>query len=197
MIVEIRREDYRSLANYASIPISFDVHSVVDIVSMRVGDSTFSTRSVAPSTRKDYDALPGNDPQSWSRRFDVRNWIVLAAYCADRRVGGAIAIEDRVRSAPAGNEPTFATLWDLRVEPASRGRGVGRALIGAAEDAVLRAGFAGLEVETQDNNAPACRLYAACGYTLRAVTAAAYSDVPDEARIVWHKLLGRDRAPSG
>ena len=197
MIVEIRREDYRSLADYASVPISFDVHSVVNVASMRVGDAAFSTQSVAPSTRKDYDALPGNDPQSWPRRFDVRDWIVLAAYSAGRRVGGAIAIGDGVRPAPLDSQPTFAVLWNLRVEPMLRGRGVGRALIGASEDAVLRAGFVGLDVETQDNNTPACRLYAACGYTLSAVTAAAYSDVPGESRLTWRKSLGRDRAPSG
>jgi GNAT superfamily N-acetyltransferase len=192
MKVEIRREDYRSLGAYSSVPISFDVREVVDVADLRVGDTTFSTQPVVAPYRKNYDALSQNDPSSWPRRFDVSGWVVLAAYAGSDRVGGAIVVADAALATRLSDRATlaaFAVLWDLRVGPAWRGRGAGKALIAAAEEAARRTGVRWIEVETQDVNVPACRLYATCGYAVSALMPGAYREVPRETKLVWAKSL--------
>jgi ribosomal protein S18 acetylase RimI-like enzyme len=53
---------------------------------------------------------------------------------------------------------------DLAVVPAARGRGVGRALLAAAEDRALARGCCKLTLEVQDDNRPARGLYASFGF---------------------------------
>ena len=189
MNVDIRREDVRSMRAYASIPSSFDVRAVVDVEAMRLGESTVPTRAIGSQWVKSYDAIPGNDPVSWATRYDVRSWIHLAAYVDTSRVGGAIVVTDPASVAELGGGAGGAVLWDLRVAPSSRRRGIGRTLLAAAEDAARFAGCSMLDVETQDINVAACRLYGDNGYVLTAVSPDAYSDAPGETRLLWSKRL--------
>src|SRR3954469_8574676 len=117
MKVEIRREDYRSLAAYASIPSRFQVAEVVDLPLARSGDATLPTRAIDTAWDKNYDAAPGNDPLSWSKRFDVRSWICLAAYAGGELSGGAIVVAAASAIAQLDGRSGTAILWDLRVAP--------------------------------------------------------------------------------
>ena len=56
-------------------------------------------------------------------------------------------------------------IHDLAVLSAARGRGVGGALLTAAEAYARSAGCCRLTLEVQDDNAPARRLYARCGFS--------------------------------
>ena len=188
--VEIRREDHRSIAAYATVPVEFEVREVVDVSAMRPGRAvTVPTRAIATPWRKDYDGLPGNDPGGWSTRFDVARWIHLAAYDGASRLGGAIVVADPTAGAQLGGRADTAVLWDLRVMPAARRRGIGRALLGAAEDAAGRTTCRALDVETQDINVAACRLYSDSGYALMAIDRNAYAEAPGETRLLWSKRL--------
>jgi len=85
--------------------------------------------------------------------------LVLLAFEGDRPVGVAVCF------------PGFSTfqarplinIHDLAVLPGSRGRGVGRALLGAVEDEAHRRGCCKLTLEVRQDN-PAARLYRALGY---------------------------------
>lgn len=189
MKIAIRREDYRSLPAYASVPIAFEVREVVDIATMRPEHLTLPTRAVGTPWEKNYDAVPGNDPASWSSRFDVRLWIYLAAYLGELRVGGAIVVAEPLAAAQIDGRPGSAILWDLRVAPASRRWGIGRRLLAAAEDAARLTGCRVLDVETQNINVAACRLYCANGYALADVIPNIYSDAPHETMLLWSKPL--------
>lgn len=83
----------------------------------------------------------------------------------------------------------LAVLWDLRVAPEARGRGVGTALFRAAEAWAAARGCRHLKVETQSVNVPACRFYARAGCVLGAVHRFAYPGLPDEAQLLWYKAL--------
>ena len=85
-----------------------------------------------------------------------------------------------------------ALLWDIRVAPAVRNRGIGAALLAAGEGWARARGALALEVETQNTNVPACRFYARHGFTLRAVRRGAYPELPDEVQLIWRKELIRD-----
>lgn len=52
----------------------------------------------------------------------------------------------------------------IAVDENFRGQGIGRKLMLAAEDWFLKNNFSELQVVTQGDNAPACRLYESCGY---------------------------------
>jgi GNAT superfamily N-acetyltransferase len=88
-----------------------------------------------------------------------------------------------------GGRADVALLWDIRVAPSSRGRGVGRALLGAAEAWAQSRDARWLEVETQNINAPACRFYERNGFVLRSVDPFAYPSLPTETQLLWYKRL--------
>ena len=190
MNVEIRREDYRSLPEYASVPIRFEIREVIDVAALESTSHQLPTRAVDPSRYKDYDAVPANDPLSWPTRFDIRSWIFLAAFEGRHRIGGSVVIVEPTAVSGLAGRSGSAILWDLRVAPALRGVGVGSTLLAAAEDTAHRAGCGSLDAETQDINVAACRLYAKSGYSLIDVIPDAYSDAPSETKLVWTKPVG-------
>ena len=85
----------------------------------------------------------------------------------------------------------MAVLWDIRVSPEARGRGVGSALFAAAEAWAKARGCRELKVETQNVNVPACRFYMRQGCVLGAVNRRAYPGLPAEIQLLWYKDLTR------
>jgi ribosomal protein S18 acetylase RimI-like enzyme len=187
MSVEIRREDHRALSAYADIAIGYDVREALETP---VVGRVLQYRVVSPGYRKDYDAIPGNHPRDWATRFAVDRAEFIAAYAHGERVGGAVAVVDPSDVARLGGADSLALLWDLRVAPEARGRGVGRAILAAMEQRIREIGLAGVAVETQDINVAACRLYADSGYHIKRVDANAYAELPGETQIIWTKLFG-------
>jgi len=187
--VELRAETYRSLPEYAAIPIAYEVRAAFDARALGTRRPPLPHRIVAPPYRKDYDAVPDNHPADWSRRFDVDQARFVAAYSGARRVGGAVLIVDPRDVARLGGQRGFALLWDLRVAPEARGRGIGRALLAAAEASARTGETSGVVAETQTTNFAACQLYAGAEYALTAIDAAAYPDLPDEIRVIWTKTF--------
>lgn len=178
-----------SLDTYAAVRIAFEVAEVLDLDTATPGTQTgFRTLPVAAPTVKDYDAIPGNHPSDWRRRYAVEDWLIFTAHESDRpepSIGGIIVAGD----AALLPEPTALLLWDLRVEPAFRHGGIGRRLLAAAEAAVRARGATSLYAETQDINVGACRFYARHGFVLESITREAYPELPGEARLVWKKRL--------
>ena len=169
---------------YARIPIAFEVRSRLRLPPADADLTRFRLEEdpVSPPHVKDYDAIPGQNPLDWPRRYDVSPWTVFLASQEDQTVGGAVLIET--------TNPTTATLWDLRVHPAARRHGVGATLFDATSAWARSRGHAALDVETQDINVPACRFYAAQGCDLSAIQRHAYPDLPEETKLAWRKSLG-------
>ena len=191
MIVDVRQDGQSILAEYARISIAFEVREGLDVLRELDSQRRFclEPRAVAPWL-KDYDALDGG-PLSWPARFDLRHWTFFTARHEGRLVGGAAVVYRAPDIEMLEHRDDVALLWDLRVAPDARGRGVGRALMDAV-DAWARSHEASwLEVETQNINAPACRFYAANGFDLRAANNGAYPGLPNEIQLLWYKQLGR------
>jgi ribosomal protein S18 acetylase RimI-like enzyme len=188
MSIEIRREDHNSLTAYAGISSMYEVCEVID--PLMPGTSAPTLNRVASSSRcKDYDAMPGNHPRDWPARFAIERARFLGAYGAGRRVGGAVVIVEGTDVVRLGGSPDFALLWDIRVAPDARGRGIGRTLLRAAEDTARDADAAGMVIETQNVNVAACELYARSGYTMTKVDANAYPELPGEVQVIWTKTF--------
>lgn len=197
MRVEVSEEPLSALVNYADVPIAFEVGSVLDIADAghRPGEFMLTERGLDSPYVKDYDAIEGEEPARWATRFDVSNWGLLAARAEGRRVGGAVVAFDTPGLDMLEGRRDMAVLWDIRVSPEARGRGVGSALFRAAEAWAAARGCQQLKVETQNINVGACRFYARQGCVLAAVHRFAYPGLPDEVQMLWRKDLSRRSSP--
>ena len=86
----------------------------------------------------------------------------------------------------------LAVLWDIRVHPDERGRGIGSRLLKCATDWASEGGCKWFKVETQNVYVPACRFYASQGCTLGAIHRYGYAGCPEvahEAMLLWYLEL--------
>lgn len=165
-----------ALDEYASVPIAFEVSEVLDAKDL-AGTPSLRRLTVRREPRpyiKDYPPV------------DLTRCSIFAATEGGRRVGGG-AVERR---------DDLAVLWDIRVAPSARHRGIGTELLREVERWALSNQVSWLEVETQNINIPAYRFYQKNGFSVTEVRADAYPDYPEEVLILLHKRLrGPHRVP--
>ncbi|MDB5590819.1 GNAT family N-acetyltransferase [Enterovirga sp.] len=94
--------------------------------------------------------------------------LALAAEC-EGALAGYVLVQIRRGS-------TLGRLTSVAVAQAAAGRGVGRALVAAAERAALEAGCDRMRLEVRADNARAARLYEAGGYGVIGEVADYYED---------------------
>lgn len=179
------------LAQYATIPIAFEVTEVFDVASSaeRAGAYVLTAGGVPTPYVKDYDALPGEEPRNWPRSFDISRWGMFLAGLDGRLVGAAAVAYGTAGVEMLEGRSDLAVLWNIRVAPALRHRRVGAALFNAAEAWAVSKGCGQLKVETQNTNVPACRFYARQGCVLRTVKAGVYRAFPGGVQLFWYKDL--------
>ena len=175
------------LAEYASIPIAFEVKSVleVELVEGGLGGMILHEVCVKPYI-KDYDAL-GETPTDWPKRFDVRNWGFFLARIGDHLAGAAAVAFETTGVFMLENRPDLSVLWDIRVLP--EWRGVGILLFRHAADWSRRRGCSQMKIETQNVNLPACRFYQRMGARLGEIHRYGYAAVPavaNEVMLNWY-----------
>lgn len=189
MHIHVAEERMPDLAEYASVPIAFTVRRVLDVAVLDggLGGFALSERTVHPPYVKDYDAVEG--PPSWPERFDVAGWGWIAARAEGRRVGGAAVAFGTPGLDLLNGRRDVAVLWDIRVAPDARGRGVGAALFRAAQAWAAARGCRTLKIETQNINLRACRFYARQGCVLGAIHRFAYPALPAEVQLLWYRDL--------
>lgn len=188
MLIETFRIPSRLLDEYAAVPIAFEVTSLLSARQSADGSYVLTEHGLDSPYVKDYDAI-GDRPGDWVARFDTSQWVLFVAREDDRSLGGAAVAFGTPELDLLEGRSDLAVLWDIRVAPAFRGRGVGRALFEAAEAWALTRGCRELKVETQNANVPACRFYEALGCQLRLVREDAYPQCPGEAQFLWYKAL--------
>lgn len=180
------------LDGYASLSIAFVVDRILDLDASRLSADTWELvdRPISETRVKDYDAPEaGGGPAQWAESFDVANWRRFDAKLGSMRAGGAVVAFDTPGVTLLGGRRDVAALWDIRVAPAMRGRGIGRALFDAAENWARSRGCRELIIETQHVNVTACRFYASRGCEPASVREGAYPNLPDEVQVIWRKDL--------
>jgi len=192
MRFEIRQDSPSALTAYASVPIAFEVRERFAVRVPEPGRRGISLEAepVEPSYIKDYDAMPGEGPLTWPSRFDLSTWGFLSAWSGLERVGGAAIVKSAPDVDMLEGRSDLALLWDIRVAPTWRGRGVGTELFQAAEAWARLRRASWIKVETQNVNVPACRFYLRQGCVLAQVHPLAYPVAPDEVQLLWYKRLG-------
>jgi GNAT superfamily N-acetyltransferase len=131
--IEIIEESSAALVQYEKIPIAFRVETQFLIVPIDsgLGGLTFIEEPVAPYI-KDYDAFENERPSAWSTRFDISRWGILSAFEKTQRLGGAVVAWNTSEIEMLEGRKDLACLWDLRVHPDYRNKGIGRKLFSYA-----------------------------------------------------------------
>jgi GNAT superfamily N-acetyltransferase len=181
-LIRVTAGQVSNLGAYAAIPISYVVESRLVLDRLWLGE--FEELPIG-SYEKDYDSI--ESVASLPERFDMGNWGMLLAN-SDQQVGGAIVAWKTHSVDMLEGREDLAILWDIRVAPVMRGKGIGRALFEAAKSWAKERGCTELRVETQDINVAACRFYKAVGCELHSIEAGAYLGL-DEAKILWTTRL--------
>ena len=179
------------LAEYSRLSIAFEVRSVLEceLLEGGLGGIALTERPVAEPYVKDYDAIEGEGPTRWARRFDVSRWRLFFAREGEELVGGAVVVLDAPGVNMLEGRRDLAVLWDFRVHPDHRGQGIGARLFDAAIGWAAGEGAKAMKVETQNTNVPACRFYASRGCELGAIDRFAYPGLPEEVQLLWYRKL--------
>jgi GNAT superfamily N-acetyltransferase len=135
MTIELTEEPMTALSEYGRVPIIFTVDHVLDVTNRDDGSGGFalSERRLEVPYEKDYDAIAGEGPLQWARRFILSNWALFTARRATRIVGGATVAFDTPGLTMLAGRRDLGVLWDIRVSPDARRQGVGSALFERVE----------------------------------------------------------------
>ena len=131
MSVKIQQISPGDLTLYASVSIAFEARSVYRVETREQGlGGLLLVEELVDPYIKDYDAqAEGNDrPNQWAQQFDLRQWGFLMAMDGERAAGGAAVVMNSPEVHMLENRSDLAVLWDMRVQPEQRGKGIGRRL---------------------------------------------------------------------
>ena len=188
MAITIFEIDSKQLDGYSLIPIRFEVSSIFDVelVNGGLGGILLHERKVTPYI-KDYDEW--ELPIDWPRQFDVSHWGFFLARDGDQNIGAAAVAFNTNGVHMLEERSDLAVLWDIRVRPEVRGRGVGRRLFEHAAQWSRQRGCVQMKIETQNVNVPACRFYRAMGCELGNIHRFGYAAIPSvsgEVMLNWY-----------
>jgi GNAT superfamily N-acetyltransferase len=190
-ILELHTISSTDLSIYNSVSISFTVNSLLCLQYNQrgLGGIHLVEESVASPYTKDYDAI--EKPTDWPALFDTSNWLFILAHLGDKVVGAATVAWDTPGIHLLRGQPDLACLWDIRVQPEWRGRGIGTALFQRAADWSCSRGCRLMQIETQNINVPACRFYQHQGCTLGTIDRYGYLGTPveNEVLLLWYLAL--------
>ena len=184
------------LSLYETVPISFTVNSHITVLPKEGGfrGFDFTEERLAQPYEKDYDTM--ESPHDWARLFDISNWEVALLYTGDKLAGGVTVAWDTPAVCLLEGRRDLAVIWDIRVAPGSRHKGLGKRLFLHAERWAREKGCRLLKVETQNTNVQACRFYAAMGCHLDGINLHAYDgeeEVSGDVQFLWYKEIGSRR----
>lgn len=190
MKVTIREEPLTFLQAYQTISIAFMVESIYRLPSFDpTGETAVWQETAVSPTLKDYDSA---EPIAWDSRWDLSNWGLFGAYVDDTLVGcTAVAFNTPDVNMLEGRSD-LAVLWDIRVSPDYRGRGIGRRLFETAVSWSRAQNAVGLKIETQNINVPACNFYQRQGCILKEINPNAYPDLPNEIQLIWYLKIDNE-----
>jgi streptothricin acetyltransferase len=188
---EIIEQSTKDLTGYNSVPVAFEVRTILDIevVDRGLGGFVLTERKNKTPYVKDYGPFDWEPPKRWVGPWDISNWVVISAFISGSRVGGCVVAYDTPGVNKLEGRKDVAALWDLRVHPNHRRSGIGVKLFEAAIAAARKRGCRILKVETQNINVPACRFYVKHGCVLGLINRYAYDEFPDEVELVWYRQL--------
>lgn len=187
MAVELWPVNKETLTKYYTIPSSFEVVSILDVKVIDDGFKGMNLREkkVAKPYVKNYDE--NENPFRWLD-YNTSNWMMFVVKYDEKPVGGLTMACKTPELRMLNGRDNLADVWDLRVHPDFKRRGIGTKLFSRAIAWCREQGYKQLCVETQNVNVPACRFYLKQGCVLGGINRYWYYDSPavaDEVQFVW------------
>ena len=191
MKVKIVEEKPEVLADYEKVSIAFRVETAfsVELLSDGLEGVKLIEETVEKPFIKDYDAHEDERPSRWAERFDLSNWGFFSAFDGEKRIGGAAAAWKTPQIFMLEGRDDLVCLWDLRVSPEYRGKGIGNQLFAYALNWAKERKCRLFKVETQNINVPACRFYVRQGCHLGAFNLHVYPESLKEIQLIWCRNL--------
>lgn len=181
----IKRAPVSFLKNYHKVPIRFSADKIYprEIFTGNVVEIELVEMPVQTFT-KDYDEH--ELPYQWAAKWDISNWCLLKAELDGIYVGGAVVAYNTDGVNMLEGRDDIAVLWDLRVSPHYREKGIGKKLFHEAVEFAKEKNCEFLKIETQNINVNACKFYKKMGCYLGQYSLDAYKDLTDEIMMMWY-----------
>ncbi len=190
MSIRVEVLDKNSIEVYSNIPITYstDYYLKPELINDGLGGIKFIEEKLSEILHKDYD--DGETPVNWAKEFDISNWVIFVAKDELGSIlgGATVAFNTKGVNMLEGRDD-LAVLWDIRVSPQARGKGVGNMLFTAAKNWAKEKGCTQLKVETQNTNPAACKFYVSQGCKLGGLNRYAYITEPEyahEVMLLWY-----------
>lgn len=180
--------DKSILDDYVKVPMSYKVESIYEVISKDDGLAGYdiTEKQVDKPYIKDYDE-GADDPFKWIKSRDTSKWVYFVIYDNKKPVAGAIVAFDTEGIRMLDGRDDIAVLWDIRVHPDYRSKGLGKWLIDKAKEWAKERNCKYLKMETQNNNTKACRFYHAMGAKLDGIRKNVYTgEEADEIQFLWY-----------
>ena len=177
MKLELREIDPNTVSPVTKGGSSFEVTSKL-VLQAENGQISYTIVYVPPYT-KQYEL----EKVDLAPYIDNPDRTIFFAY-VDDELAGQISVFK--------NWNDYAYIDHLAVNENYRGQGIGRALMERAIEWAKARGFSGITLETQDNNVPACRFYASCGFELRGFDTYLYKaqdPASNEIALFWYLMF--------
>lgn len=152
--------------------------SIEEVVVLEAAESRFTSNEVLDIrfSNRGFELIPHAVPPFTkvygANHPEDANAEIFGAFI-DSTLAGAITLSKTWNN--------LASIDNLVVARSFRGQGIATALIDSAKDWASQQQLKGIHLETQTNNAPACKLYARCGFTLGGFDRFSYRTFPQLA----------------
>jgi GNAT superfamily N-acetyltransferase len=177
---------------YNKISSRFLVKSVymIEEINHGLGGLRLLEAPVEKPYFKNYDADGKEIIAAWAEDFNINDWGIFLCCHNDEPVGGiTVAINSKIYPLDRFQREDMAVLWDIRISPDVRGKGIGKHLFYHAAGWARSMGCGQLAMETQNVNVYACNFYSSMGCRLGAIHRYGYSGCPNvkhEAMLLWY-----------
>ncbi|MFP4286924.1 MAG: GNAT family N-acetyltransferase [Candidatus Izemoplasmataceae bacterium] len=170
------------LKHYQTIPIIKNVHTIRNYQDLE----NFNTKQVLPYTID----LNEEDVMSWKKIINFDQSKIFGVEIDNHLVAGAIIITNSSEVNMLKIVPNSACLWDIRVEKAYQGKGLGKLLFNACVAFAKAQGKSSIIIETQNNNVDAIKFYESLGAKLYKINYNHYDDLDEDQLLFLYHLGG-------
>ncbi len=187
--ISLKENTIHKLKKYSKAPSRFTISRILEIPSSNedLKGIQFVEKAVSHVKEKDYDFI--EPPLQWAEAWDLSNWVMITAHVKDQLAGGCIVAYDTKGISILEERSDLTALWDIRVSSNFQRQGIGSQLFDCAVVWSKNHNCKIMNIETQNNNVPACHFYAQKGSALKSIDRFHYPDFPDEIQLIWQKKI--------
>jgi len=142
-----------------------------------------------PAKTQTIDLAKEESMEEWRALLPEETTKIFVISKQDSWIAGAIVVTHAKHIHMFQGDMRNAVLWDIRVDPAYQGLGLGNILFQEVYSYAKTQNCHALLIETQNNNPNAIKFYLRNGATLFKTNMRAYDDYPEEIQYIFQKFI--------